>query len=395
MPKSIRDPVHGSITIPDWCVKLLDTPQLQRLRRIKQLGFASLVYPGANHTRFEHSVGVTHIVLSLKDKMECGEREKRECVAAALLHDVAHAPFSHSSEILLRKYLRFRHENLIPVIRGSEVEDLLKEEGLRIRKVADIVSGEVTSIVSGDIDADRMDYLVRDSHYTGVAYGVFDIQRLMERIKFQGMEPVIEGRALRAAESLLLSRFMMYPTVYHHHVCRIARKMYEKAISTCIEDGLLKPEELLRMDDYDMVSFLRSVEGYPREMMKRLDERRLYKRAIYVSRQRIHFEKIEPVRAEREIAEEAGVREEDVIVDAPEEEEARELRALVEIDGELKRLEEVSPLVKALKDAERNSLMLGVYAPENCVERVAKAAMRYFGIREAVQRRLDEVLPLW
>ena len=395
MPKSIRDPVHGSITIPDWCVRLLDTPQLQRLRRIKQLGFASLVYPGANHTRFEHSVGVLHIVLSLKDRMECSEREKRECVAAALLHDVAHAPFSHSSEVLLRKYLRFRHENLIPVIRGSEAEDILKDEGLRLSRIADIVSGRITSIVSGDIDADRMDYLVRDSHYTGVAYGVFDLTRLMERIKFRGLEPVIEGRALRAAESLLLSRFMMYPTVYHHHVCRIARKMYEKALSHCIEDGLLRPEELLRMDDYDMVTFLRNAEGYPGEMMRRLDERRLFKRAIYVSRSRIHAERIDASRAEKEIAEEAGVSEGEVIVDSPEEEEARELRALVEMDGELKRLEEISPLVKALRDAERNSLMLGVYAPENCVEKVARAAVRYFDIRECVQRRLDEVLPLW
>ncbi len=395
MPKSIRDPVHGSITIPDWCVRLLDTPQLQRLRRIKQLGFASLVYPGANHTRFEHSVGVLHIVLSLKNRMECSDREKRECVAAALLHDVAHAPFSHSSEVLLKKYLRFRHENLIPVLRGTEVEDVLKDEGLRLGRIADIVSGKVTSIVSGDIDADRMDYLVRDSHYTGVAYGVFDLVRLMERIKFRGMEPIIEGRALRAAESLLLSRFMMYPTVYHHHVCRIARKMYEKALSFCIESGMLRPKELLRMDDYDMVTFLRGVEGYPGEVMRRLDERRLFKRAIYVSRWRIHSERIDASRAEKEIAEEAGVGEEEVIVDAPEEEEARELRALVEIDGELKRLEEISPLVKALRDAEKNSLMLGVYAPESCVEKVAKAAVRYFGIKESIQRKLDEVLPIW
>ncbi len=392
MPKTIRDPVHGNITIPDWCVRLIDTPQLQRLRRIKQLGFAPLVYPGANHTRFEHSLGVMHIVLKLKDRMECSEREKMECVAAAILHDVAHAPFSHSSELALRKYLRFEHENLIPAVKGTEVEDVLKDEGLRLRNVARIVEGQ--SIVSGDIDADRMDYLVRDSHYTGVAYGVFDLARLIERIKFRGFEPVIEGRALRAAESLLLSRFMMYPTVYHHHVCRIARKMYEKALEWCIEEGLLNPRELLRMDDYDMVSFLRKAGGYAEEIARRFDERRLFKRAIYVSRWRVH-ERIDAERAEAEIAEIAGVSREWVVVDTPEEEEAKELRALVEVDGELKRLEEISPLVRALREAEKNSLMLGVYTTEENVEKVAKAALRFFGIREVVQKRLDEVLPIW
>lgn len=391
--KTIRDPIHGNITIPDWCVKIMDTPQIQRLRRVKQLGFAHLVYPGANHTRFEHSIGVMHVVLKLADRIECDDREKRECIAAGLIHDVAHAPFSHSSDNLLRRYLRFEHENILPVVRGTELEERLKEEGLRLGKIAKIVEGH--SIVSGDIDADRMDYLVRDSYYTGVAYGVFDLMRLVERIKFRGMEPVIEGRALKAAESLLLSRFMMYPTVYHHHVCRIARKMYEKAVERCIEDKLIKPVELLKMDEYDVVSFLRGLDGYPGEMMKRLDERKLFKRAIYVSRWRIPAEKIDAKRAEVEIAEEAGVDVERVIVDVPKEEEVKEFRALVEVDGELRTLEEVSPLVRALREEEKNSMMVGVYTAEKEVGRVARAAMRFFGIREIVQKRLDEVLPIW
>ncbi len=391
--KTIRDPIHGNITVPEWCVKILDTPQLQRLRRIKQLGFASLVYPGANHTRFEHSLGVMHITTKLIKKMECSDRVKRECVVAALLHDIAHAPFSHSSEVLLKKYLRFEHENIYPVIKGSELEDLLKDEGLRLKSVVEIVKGE--SVVSGDIDADRMDYLVRDSHYTGVAYGVFDIMRLVDGIKFNGLTPIISQRAIKAAESLLLSRFMMYPTVYHHHVCRIARKMYEKALEFCFEREMLEPEEVLRMDDYDMVVFLRNAEGFAGEIMKRLDNRKLFKRAIYVSRNRIPLERIDAKIAEEEIASMAGVEEREVIVDVPEEKEAREFKAIVEVDGEKKRLEEISPLISALKEAEKTSLMLGVYTPKKYVDRVAKAAMKFFGIKEVVQKKLDEVLPIW
>jgi HD superfamily phosphohydrolase len=391
--KIVRDSIHGSIKIPDWCIRIVDSPQFQRLRRIKQLGFASLVYPGANHTRFEHSLGVMHIVLNLAGRMDCSERERREYIVAALIHDIAHAPFSHSSESLLRKYLRFRHENIVPVVKGSEIEDVLKDEGLRLNKIAKIIEGH--NIVSGDIDADRMDYLVRDSHYTGVAYGVFDLMRLIERIKFRGAEPIIDGRALKAAESLLISRYMMFPIVYNHHVCRIAKKMYEKALERCVEDRLIEPKDLLKMDDYDIVHFLRGAGGYPEEIMNRLDNRKLFKRAIYVSRSRIHVEKIDAKRAEAELAEDAGVDEKTVIVDVQEEDEAKELRALVEIDGELRKLEEVSPLVRSLKEAEKELMMIGVYTVEEQVEKVAKAAVRFFDIRETIQKRLDEVLPIW
>lgn len=394
MSKTIQDPIHGGIKIDEWCTKIIDSPQLQRLRRIKQVGFANLVYPGANHTRFEHSLGVMYIASILVEKMHVGEREKKEVIAAALLHDIGHAPFSHSSENIVKKYLRVGHEDVLPLIKGTELEDVLKEEGLRIRRISELIKGP--SIISGDIDADRMDYLVRDSYYTGVAYGVFDLRRLIDKIYFDAEKPIIEGSALRAAESLLLSRFMMYPTVYYHHVCRIARKMYEKALERCIEDGSLDVKLLLKMDDHDIVTFLRSQKGYAGEIMGLIDNRRLFKRAIYVSRSRVGLEKINAERAEAEIAAEAGVDEKYVIVDAPQPEEAKELKAVVDVDGQQLKLEEVSPLVRALKEAERDILQLGVYTKKEYVDAVAKAAIRYFNIeRIPKQRRLDEVLPIW
>jgi hypothetical protein len=279
-------------------------------------------------------------------------------------------------------------------VRGSEIEDVLKEEGLNIRSILDHIKGKShIGIVSGDIDADRMDYLVRDSYYTGVAYGVFDIMRLINKIYFDdGL--VIDGGGLRAAESLLISRFMMNPTVYFHHVCRIARKMYEKAVEYLIEEGLIDAKELLRMDDHDIVAFLRNQKEYPAEIMWLIDSRKLFKRAIYVGRQRISGDilRVSVERAEKEIAEMAKVESKYVMVDISPMEEARELKAMVNIEGELVSLEEASPLVRALKEAEREVWKMGVYTKKEYVEKVAKAAADYFGIeRVPMQKRLDEI----
>ncbi len=382
MGKSVQDPVHGVIKLEDWMVEIIDTPQFQRLRRIKQLGFANLVYPGANHTRFEHSIGVAHIAMELKNKLELDD----EVIAAALLHDIGHAPFSHSSERLLEKYAGVRHEELKRVVRG-ELRDVIEKLGFSISRLSDIVSGRIPSIVSGDIDVDRMDYLVRDSHYTGVAYGVFDIYRLLDKVKFEN-GIVIERGGLRAAESLLMSRFLMYPTVYFHHVCRIARKMYEKAMSRIIERGF-DAKRLLEMDDCEAMMLLRSEEP---EFYDMLANRKLFKRAIYVGRRSVDVRELRRVReerAEREIAEDAGIDEKYVIVDIPPLEEMREVRARVEVDGELMRLDEASTLVKAISEASLDSWRMGVYTKKEYVDRVAKIAADYFGVERVVQKSLD------
>ncbi|AAB89823.1 HD domain-containing protein [Archaeoglobus fulgidus] len=386
MEKSIQDTIHGVIKLEDWMVEIVDTPQFQRLRRINQLGFANLVYPGANHTRFEHSLGVMHVTRILQERMGFDD----VVVAAALLHDVGHAPFSHGSERLLEKYASYNHETISKVVRG-ELKDVLKNLGFRISEIEAIVTGKRRSVVNGEIDADRMDYLVRDSHYTGVAYGVFDIYRLIDKIKFDGAV-VIEQGGVKAAESLLISRFLMYPTVYFHHVCRIARKMYERAMERIIEAGF-EAENLLEMDDVDAMMLLKEKE---RETYDRLNNRRLFKRAIYVSRRSLDFREVMRTserRAEREVAEMAGVDERYVIVDIPPVEEMRESGVMVDTESGLKPLEEVSPLVKALKDAAVENWRLGVYTDRRFVDKVGKAAADYFGIEKVVQKSLDEIFP--
>ncbi|MBO8181181.1 MAG: HD domain-containing protein [Archaeoglobus sp.] len=395
MSRTIQDSVHGVIKLPGWVINFIDTPQFQRLRRVKQLGFANLVYPGANHTRFEHSLGTYFITSKLIDGLEADESVKMELLAASLLHDICHSPFSHSSDRIVREYLKTSHEDIDRHLKGSEIEEKIDELGLSLKKIAMHVKGRSKyNLVNGEIDADRMDYLVRDSYYTGVAYGVFDISRLIETLKFEGETLVIDEKGLRAAESLLISRFMMYPTVYFHHVCRIAKKMYEKALEHAISDGKLKPSELLRMDDCEISWFLKHVGGYPAEIMQRIEERRLFKRAIYVGRDRIgiEIERLTEERAEIELASISGVDEENIIVDIPPLEPPKEVSAVVDFGGEKLKLEECSPLVRALKQTERDSWMMGIYTTKENIEEVAKAAIRFFKIqRKPLQRRLDEI----
>lgn len=391
MEKSIQDPVHGIIKLEDWMIKIIDTPQFQRLRRIKHLGFANLVYPGANHTRFEHSLGVMHIARLLSEKLELGD----EIVVAGLLHDIGHTPFSHSSERILEKYAGISHENVKRVIRG-ELKDILNDLGFSISKIADIISGKKPSIVSGDVDVDRMDYLVRDSHYTGVAYGVFDISRLIDKIKFEN-EIIIEQGGIKAAESLLISRFLMYPTVYYHHVSRIARKMYEKAMETAVEAGF-EAEKLLEMDDCDALMLLKYSEystEYTAEIVDMIKNRRLFKRAIYVGRRSVDIREVKRVnekRVEEELAEETGIDEKYIIVDIPPIDEIEEINAKVEVEGKILRLDEVSPLVKSLRDANIESWRMGVYTKPEFVSKVGKAAANYFGIERIVQKSLSDLL---
>ncbi len=385
MEKSIQDAVHGIIKLNEPMLKIVDTPQFQRLRRIRQLGFANLVYPGANHTRFEHSLGVMHITKLLQKRLELDD----EVVIAALIHDVGHTPFSHSSESLLERYAGIRHEDLKKIVHG-ELKDVLNDLGYNLRKLSDIVSGKKQSIVCGDIDADRMDYLVRDAYYTGVAYGVFDIYRLIDKVKFNG-EVIIEAGGLKAAESLLISRFLMYPTVYFHHVCRIARKMYEKAMKRIIENGF-DAKSLLLMDDCEAMNVIKARE---REFYDMIINRKLFKRAIYVGRREVDLREISRInedRAERDIAEEVGIDERYVIVDIPPIEEMREVKVKVDVGDDIVSLEDASSVVRTIKVANIENWRMGVYTKPEYKNKVEEVASDYFGIRKIRQKSLDEII---
>lgn len=391
--KVVLDPVHGYIELDDFAQELLATPQMQRLRRVRQLGYSNLVYPGANHTRFEHSLGTMHLATMLTKNLDSIEGDKKtEIKAASLLHDIGHGPFSHVTENIIDNYTRRRHEDIKEVLGKGELGEILKKYGVSPGNVAKHVKGETSlgQIISSEIDVDKMDYLVRDAHYTGVAFGVVDYNRLINKMDFYEDRLVVERGGLKAAESLLVSRFWMNTSVYYHHVTRISESMCSKAVEYMIENQDLDPSGLRQMDDIDLVAAMRNSTGYAGELSRRLDARKLYKRALYVGLEDVgkgvlkHRDKIQ--RAEHEIADLAGVDPQCVLVDIPKTPEMLEMRAMIKTDHRMIPLNEASHFVSILQEAHMDNWRMGVYSPKEHCEAVGKAARDYFDVKKAIKQ---------
>jgi len=397
--KVIRDPVHGYIELDELILPLIDTPQVQRLRRIKQLGLSNLVYPGANHTRFEHSLGVMHLATMLTSQIDSIENEeKEELRAAAFLHDIGHGPLSHVTESLIKQYTRERHEDVKPILRKGEIAEILQDNGLDPMTIAAHIKGETDlgKIVNSEIDVDRMDYLVRDAHYTGVAFGLVDYVRLIHEMKFYENKLVVNSGGLKAAESLLVSRFLMHPTVYYHHVSRIAETMFTRAVKHLIDKGTLDPFKLRRMEDDTLFELMRADDDYAGEIAKRLDERRLYKRALHVGHEEVeegvmrYRGKVE--RAEAEIADMVGIDSREILIDIPKKPEIAEMKALIKMNGKMVRLDEASNIVATLEKAHFDNWKMGVYTLKEHRDAVGKAAREFFGAKkETTQYRFSDI----
>jgi len=397
--KVIRDPVHGYIELDKLILPLIDTPQVQRLRRIKQLGLSNLVYPGANHTRFEHSLGVMHLATMLTSQIDSIENEeKEELRAAAFLHDIGHGPLSHVTESLIKQYTRERHEDVKPILRKGEIAEILEDNGLDPMTIAAHIKGETDlgKIVNSEIDVDRMDYLVRDAHYTGVAFGLVDYVRLIHEMKFYENKLVVNSGGLKAAESLLVSRFLMHPTVYYHHVSRIAETMFTRAVKHLIDKGTLDPFKLRRMEDDTLFELMRADDDYAGEIAKRLDERRLYKRALHVGHEEVeegvmrYRGKVE--RAEAEIADMVGIDSREILIDIPKKPEIAEMKALIKMNGKMVRLDEASNIVATLEKAHFDNWKMGVYTLKEHRDAVGKAAREFFSAKkETTQYRFSDI----
>ncbi|HYA60783.1 MAG TPA: HD domain-containing protein [Candidatus Acidoferrum sp.] len=379
----IKDTVHGFIRLDDLAISLMDTHEMQRLRRVKQLGFANLVYPGANHTRFEHSLGVLHLAELLLNKLDADVLKdiKDEIRAASLIHDVGHMPLSHSIEsVLVEKYGK-GHEYF--TIDGGLLE-VINQFGLDKVLIEQLIRGEspFSQIISSDVDVDRMDYIIRDEYYTGVAYGTVDCMRLIEEMDFINGQLVISEGGIQAVESLLVSRFLMFPTVYFHHVSRIAEAMVRRAITPIVKRG----GELWNFDDYELLSIMMWEGGYSQEIASSLLDRRLFKRALYASTRSLSVQRIAELESaqeelECEIACKAGLDERYVLLDVPRKPEMVERNAKVLADGSVKSLEEVSRLVGILYDAQFDQLKLGVYTLEEHRKKVGKVAKEVLDVK--------------
>lgn len=300
----IRDPVHGEVPITALEARLLYTRAMTRLANVKQMGLTYLKFPGATHSRLEHSIGVMHVAYqmakNLAEHLEGAtifDRDVQEIRIAALLHDVGHPPLSHSVEEVFRRNPRFvpsglggeySHEKYTyyVVTESHEIREILEASPgattISADEMAKLATGKsgraIGSIVSGELDADRIDYNIRDSYYTGVPYGAFDLQKLLEAIRLHRDEPssrwdlVIEEEGIEASEALLVARYHLITSVHNNRDTRIVNRMLVEAIEEAFERileaageqrGLETIHSIVEKmhtewDDHHMIEFLRN-----------------------------------------------------------------------------------------------------------------------------------------
>ena len=393
--KFIRDSIHGNLPLDPFEIEVLDYPQLQRLRRVKQLGFISLIYPGANHSRFEHSIGTMHLASKLADQLELSKEDKDLVRIAGLLHDAGHGPFSHVSEAVLG----VNHEEITAfVIEKTSIHDKLSEK-FDTKEIIDIINGEgkLGPIISGDLDMDRMDYLIRDSHYTGVAYGVIDTERIISNLKLE-RELILDIKGVQAAESALTARYLMYPSVYQHHTTRIINAMFRRCLRDLINQDNLDPKDMYKYDDSDMISMCRHSEGLSREMMEKIDNRNLLKRAkvlpanLFEEPEKIFkIEKDDLLKAEEEISEDFNLNRDYTILNIAEYPRFEEMKTLVEFGDKLYHLSEISSIVDALNNARFNSSDLCLFVDKEDVEKVRRLKIENYLDLPETTRKYDTI----
>jgi len=242
-----RDPIHGNISVTDPTVfALIQSPEFQRLRRIRQLGTSFISYPGAEHTRFAHSLGVYHLMNRVlkhlrEHGVEISDDEHAMTCCAALLHDIGHGPFSH----LFEKLTKVHHERWVQQVITSEESSIFQILAGRNpawpSRIASFISGSwegrpfLKELISSQLDVDRMDYLLRDSRMCGVTYGQFDLERLIQTITVFDNHVALTDKGIHSAEEFLLARYFMYWNVYFHKATRAIEVVLEMMLQRAVD----------------------------------------------------------------------------------------------------------------------------------------------------------------
>lgn len=336
----IKDPVHGYVYITEAEKQLIDSYPFQRLRRLRQLAGSEFVYSGANHTRFEHCIGVMHLAGKLTENQNLSqllsEDEVQIVRMASLLHDVGHGPFSHIFEHLLVKFLNKTHEDMTRwLIQESELRDIIKTVGYDPDDVAKLAVGQLRrpkkafldQIIQSAVDIDKLDFVVRDTYHTGAEYGYVDIFRLIHMLDVLGENLAVDVGALSALESFVLARLESFRSIYFHRVGRAAQLMLASAMEAAKDElGLVdfdSPEDYLELNDYTVWTKLREC---PKSMgiMKDLERRNLlkcaYDRTFHVKEKMVtSIFCVEEVREQvrNKIAKEAGIDPQAIVIDVP------------------------------------------------------------------------------
>jgi uncharacterized protein len=272
----IKDPVHGYIELYEPEIEILDTPQFQRLRRLRQLSAAHLTYPGAEHTRFHHSLGVLQIAGMIAQRMInadlISEEEMLKLRLAGLLHDIGHGPFSHLFEEVLQKR-NLNHEQMTTrIINETQIADILTDHGLDPVEMSLLSIGQydnekpfLNQVIAGQFSADVMDYLPRDSYFTGVDYGKIDIDRLVRSIGVVDNQLAVKETALYVLEAMVIARYEMFKAVYFHRSVRAAEVMLVRAMELADESlgftDFKTVEDYHKLDDNSVIHKLMTLEN--------------------------------------------------------------------------------------------------------------------------------------
>lgn len=352
----VRDPVWDNIRLEPEAVAVLETPAVQRLRYVRQLGHAFLVYPGATHTRFEHALGAYHLARRALAHLEentgrpLDPTAARQVKLAALLHDVGHYPFSHA----LEEAGLPRHETLAARhLESGELAAALERLGVSPAALLSLISGEtqapLAGLVSGSVDVDKLDYLSRDARMCGVPYGVIDVDRLLASLTVTSedgcLHAALHEKGLSALESLLFAKYQMYRNVYWHHAVRSATVMFKRLVRGALADGRLGLDAVALTTDDALIHELEHSDTSG--LARALRERRLAKRALDVPATELpadlpSWPATDPeltAEVEQRLARELGLKTSEVFLDFPVKPEMLTLDLpLVKRDGSVHRL---------------------------------------------------------
>ena len=361
--KIIHESIYGTMKVEPLELDLMETLEMQRLNGIKQLGLSYLVFPGANHTRIEHSLGTGHLAKRISDVLTLEKPERDLLVSAGLLHDVGHGPFSHTLETTLEQAIGMNHMDLTKrIITGEEdniskeereafphvprVREVLEDHDVNADEVANLIStphpshsttlhmdkgqeffnekGYLTQLINSPIDIDQIDYLLRDAYYTGVAHGIIDADRLVQTFAIHHNDLVVDRKGLSALEGMFVARALMFSSVYFHKTVRIAELMLARAVENW--KGL-DPSSIQRMVDSELRSSLTEQGGFQKDIAMKIKYRKLYKKAYVGKKKDLTEEQAEGLKrfedprertkVERELCKRASAPEGCVIVDYP------------------------------------------------------------------------------
>ena len=387
--KLIKDPVHGYLSVSEEELAVIDTYAVQRLRRITQLPFVYLVYPGARHSRFDHSLGCMYLAGEFAEKLGLDDYRRKVLRITGLLHDIGHAPYSHLFEMLLNESGLTHEAMTCKIIReDDELAEAIEKCGVDHKDVLDVLEGRAAEspIISGPIDADKLDFLMRDAYFTGAPYGLIDAKRIIFRSRLIDGKLTLNINAVGAVEEMALARYQNFMNIYFHHTVRAAQIVFlagARMLEELSDFSSMSIREYLSYDDYVIWCMMKHNEKAA-WAVERIERRKIPKVAYELRVGEGEFPK-EVLRDARGVGEKiasiAGVPENRVWIDTPYVTPLpfkgdEYVQFYDEVNGEIEIREYRSPL---LEFTSKIYGIIRVYTDREYLEKVRGAAKKYFG----------------